>query len=197
MIAISFNVDSMEVDRFAAEFEGEMEVGVLAGVEEEARVVNDKIRDYTPEYLGRLAACIGEFDESFLQGGAEADPADAVFWVGRTGAGEYGAIVGTNVPYAKAVNDGFTVGPNQYAHFEEDGKRVLRRLLPGAFYEGIFMFEKGAEEARGDFQKIMMGYVSNAILGATKLVRTTASGRIRAYTQRGRQKRIITKGGRS
>ena len=190
MIGISFQVDDSELQIMADAVEEELPLALLAAAEEEADIVNEKIRDHEPHGTGVLQAVTGRFNESFLEPGTRADENDAVFWVGQIAPGEYGAIVGTNLSYAKYVNDGYTAGDRQFAKFREDGERVFRRLIPGTYYEGLFFFEKGAEEAAIEYKRVMMGAISNAIINVASKVRVTRGGQVRAYTKRGIQRKI-------
>lgn len=185
-LSVEIMLDDEHLQTMFGQIIAVMPSSISGGVEEGARRVNAAIRELEPHGSGELQAVTGEYDPSYLETGAKADPDDAVFWVGQSKAGEYTAIVGTNLPYAKFVNDGFTAGPNQFARFWEGGQQVFRRLEPGKVYPGMYFFERGAEEAQADVQRILQSRVNMGLMEAATSVTIDSRGRAQVRGKGGR-----------
>ncbi len=163
MIAFKIEFDDSHLQEVFATIVTVLPQSILDGVKEEARKVNAEIRALEPRGSGELQATTGEFDSSYLEPGVAANPEDAVFWFGKSKEGEYTAVIGSNLPYAKFVNDGYTAGENQFARFYESGKVVFRRLVPGTYYPGLYFFERGAEAAQPDFERVLQKSVKYVV----------------------------------
>jgi len=107
------------------------------------------VHDLTPRRTGRL-------QNSFSMGGS-----DNVFSV-KVSRKVSKAVVGTNVPYARHINDGFTQKAGQFVpgvwsngtfHYQPGAATGM--VLTGKTIEGAHMFEKAMDYLEDDIPRIM------------------------------------------
>lgn len=166
----------------------DMRNGVQNGMVKGGRRMNKIIREEAPEDLGLLRACIGEFDMSYFKGGismvmgstagkiptrfprpanmARPKKSWAIF---RFNIKDLSLTIGTNVPYARWVNDGVSVsGPimpkrARYLRFVLNGTVFYRRSVRGHTIPATFFFEKGIKKSQGKFQAELNKEIEKAL----------------------------------
>jgi hypothetical protein len=89
---------------------------------------------------GRLLASVGKYDANY--GGQESggSEADAVFDIKRQG-DRYQVIIGTNVPWAAYIEDGFTMTGPRAVRMPDGQWRTVRSFT----FSGLHAFEQGFE----------------------------------------------------
>ncbi len=168
-IKVSLNVTAaMKLSRFIVE---NMAVELMAGADEAGEELNAEIRSFAPHESGVLQAVIGKYDSEYLEPGAVARAEDAVYSVHKVGAFTYEVVVGSNAEFVRYVNDGYTVGPNQFARFvDSGGGTVYTKLAAGKYYPGQYFFERGTQAAEKNVAAIFQKHVNAAFTEAHRNV---------------------------
>lgn len=146
--------------------------------EELGDILSDEVKRYTPVLSGNLKASFGRFTPQHLREGSDPEMAErnAIFKVRKTREG-YNTEVGTNMPYAKDINYGYTVEENRVIRLIIGGHEEFRTLVAGTRYAGRYMLEKGMDATRLRLMPTLRGNVRKRL---TQAQRGTIAGKVRA-----------------
>jgi len=136
--------------------------------EQAGLVLENSIRKYIPgrrlapgqkePSTGRLHASFGHARPEFTTN-PEFNPDEAYFKIRKRGR-RIQVIIGTTVPYAEPMNNGFTMKETRRVFFPDSG--VFRMVSP-FYFSGYHFIEKGLAEATSIVQGVFLSGVERAI----------------------------------